>query len=122
MRKKTKKDDGILVSFVDEPASEQVTGSMIYIKTSRHNILVEAGLSQTNNTKNDYLTNNRKFKEFKPKDIDIVYTIHNHSDHFLGIPRLFRDGFNGAVIVPEKSKIIQKIMYEDCVKINDRDV
>lgn len=111
-----------MISFVDEPASEQVTGSMIYIQTSTHNILVEAGLSQTNNLKTDYLTNNRKFKEFKPKEIDIVYTIHNHSDHFLLNPRLFRDGFDGVVIAPEKSKMIQRIMYEDCVKINERDV
>lgn len=121
-KKKKTKNDGIIISFVDEPASEQVTGSMLYIETSNHKILVEAGLSQTNNTKEDYLTNNRKFKEFKPKDIDIIYTIHNHSDHFLEIPRLFRDGFDGVVIAPEKSKMIQKIMYEDCVKINEKDI
>ena len=34
MAKKKVKDDGVFISFVDEPASEQVTGSMIYIKTS----------------------------------------------------------------------------------------
>lgn len=122
MGKKKLKDDGITISFVDEPASEQVTGSMIYISTPNHNILVEAGLSQTNNIKNDYLTNNRKFSEFKPKNIDIIFTEHNHSDHFLLCPRLIRDGFEGAIIVPEKSKMIQKIMYEDCVKINEHDV
>jgi metallo-beta-lactamase family protein len=121
-KKKKLKDDGIVVSFVDEPASEQVTGSMIYIKTSTHNIIVEAGLSQTNNVKEDYLTNNRKFKEFKPKDIDIIFTNHDHADHILGIPRLFRDGCNGAVVIPEKSKMIQKIMYEDCVKINEKEI
>lgn len=111
-----------MISFIDEPASEQVTGSMIYIKTGTHNILVEAGLSQTNILKNDFLTNNRKFREFKPKEIDLVFINHTHSDHFLLIPRLFRDGFNGAVVSPSGTKEIQRIMYEDCVKINERDV
>ena len=120
--KKKDKDSGIVISFVDEPASEQVTGSMIYIKTSTHNILVEAGLSQTSDMKLDYLTNNRKFKEFKPKNIDIVFTEHNHADHVLGIPRLFRDGCDGTVIVPQGSKKIQTLMYEDCVKINAKEV
>lgn len=121
-KKKTKKEDGIRISFVDEPASEQVTGSMIYIETKSHKILVEAGLAQTNDLKNDYLVNNRKFKEFKPKDIDIIFTNHDHADHILGIPRLFRDGCNGAVVVPYNSKRIQALMYEDCCHINERDV
>lgn len=121
-KKKKEDSDGIIVSFIDEPASEQVTGSLILIKTSTHTILVENGLSQTNDMKADYLTNNRKYKEFKPRNVDIVFTCHDHADHFLGIPKLFREGFDGAVIVPQGSKIIQSIMYEDCVKINERDV
>lgn len=121
-KKKKLKDDGIFISFVDEPASEQVTGSMIYIKTNNHNILVEAGCVQSNNVKEDYLTNNRKFKEFKPKNIDIIFLEHSHHDHCNLCPRLVRDGFEGAIIVPENSKIIHKIMYEDCVKINEKDV
>ena len=119
--KKKDKSNGISISFVDDVASEQVTGSLIYIKTNNHNLIIEAGLSQTNNLKNDYLTNNRKFKEFKPKHIDIVFALHNHADHILGIPRLFRDGCEGAVITPTGSKIIQEIMYTDCVHINERD-
>lgn len=122
MAKKKIKDDGVFVSFVDELASEQVTGSLLYISTGTHNIIVEAGLGQTNDRKSDFIDNNRKFKEFKPKDIDIVYTIHNHADHILGIPRLFRDGCEAAVITPNNSKVIQKLMYEDCVKINEKDV
>ena len=119
--KKKNKDDGIYISFVDEPASEQVTGSMLYIRTSSHNILVEAGCVQSNNMKEDYLTNNRKFKEFKPKNIDLIFLEHNHHDHCNLCPRLVRDGFEGAIITPENSKMIQKIMYEDCVKINEKE-
>lgn len=120
--KKKDKNNGISISFVDDVASEQVTGSLLYIKTPHHNLIIEAGLSQTNNLKNDYLTNNRKFREFKPKYIDIIFALHNHADHILGIPRLFRDGCEGAVVTPINSKLIQKIMYEDCIHINERDV
>lgn len=120
-KKKKLKDDGITISFIDEPASEQVTGSMIYISTSTHNILVEAGCVQSNDMKEDYLVNNRKFSEFKPKNIDLIFLEHLHHDHSNLCPRLIRDGFEGAIIVPEKSKVIQKIMYEDCVKINERE-
>ena len=119
--KKKDKSNGISISFVDDVASEQVTGSLIYIKTNNHNLIIEAGLSQTNNLKNDYLTNNRKFKEFKPKHIDIVFALHNHADHILGIPRLFRDGCEGAVVTPTGSKIIQEIMYTDFVLIYEWD-
>ena len=121
-KKKKSRDDGIFISFVDEPASEQVTGSMIYISTSTHNILVEAGCAQSNNVKEDYLVNNRKFSEFKPKNIDLIFLAHNHHDHCNLCPRLIRDGFEGGIITPVNSKKIQQIMYEDCVKINEKDV
>ena len=121
-KKKKSRDDGIFISFVDEPASEHVTGSMIYISTSTHNILVEAGCAQSNNVKEDYLVNNRKFSEFKPKNIDLIFLAHNHHDHCNLCPRLIRDGFEGGIITPVNSKKIQQIMYEDCVKINEKDV
>ena len=57
-----KKKEGIRVSFVDEPASEDVTGSLLYISTPNHNILVDVGLRQTNDKYEDFLVNNRKFK------------------------------------------------------------
>ena len=117
-KKKKSREDGIFISFVDEPASEQVTGSMIYISTSAHNILVEAGCAQSNNIKEDYLVNNRKFSEFKPKNIDLIFLTHNHHDHCNLCPRLIRDGFEGGIITPVNSKKIQQIMYEDCLKIN----
>jgi len=121
-KKKCKEDNEIRVSFIDEPASEQVTGSLLYIETPSHKLIVEAGLCQTNDLKNDFLVNNRKFKEFKPKNVDIIFTCHDHADHILGIPRLFRDGCEGEVITPQNSKVIQSLMYIDCCNINLRDV
>lgn len=117
-----KKDKDIMISFVDEPAAEQVTGSMVYIKTPNHNILVDAGIAQSNDKYDDFLINNRKFKEFKSKNIDLLFITHNHGDHLLLGPKLFRDGCNGGVIMPYGSKSVAKVMLEDGAFINERDI
>ena len=79
-------------------------------------------MHQTNDRYEDYLVNNRKFKEFKVKDIDLVFVTHNHIDHVGLIPKLYRDGFHGATIVSENSKHILKDMTLDSAYINERDV
>ena len=79
-------------------------------------------MHQTNDRYEDYLVNNRKFKEFKAKDIDFVFVTHNHIDHVGLIPKLYRDGFRGATIVSENSKQILKDMILDSAYINERDV
>lgn len=117
-----KKQSNIDISFVDEPASEDVTGSMLYIKTPKHQILLDAGLHQTNDRYEDFLVNNRKFRGFKPKNIDLVFLTHNHADHALLVPKLFKDGCRAQVIVPTQNKNILEIMARDCAEINERDV
>lgn len=117
-----KKQSNIEISFVDSPASEDVTGSMLYIKTPKHQILTDAGLYQTNDRYEDFLVNNRKFREFKPKNIDLLFITHNHADHALLAPKLFKDGCRAKVIVPSQSKNILGIMARDCAEINERDI
>ena len=63
-----KKKRDIKVSFVDEPASEGVTGSGVYIETPNHKILLDYGLAQSNDKYEDFLVNRRKPKEFKVKE------------------------------------------------------
>lgn len=117
-----KNKDNITVSFVDSPSSEDVTGSLIFIKTPNYKILVDCGLHQTNDKYEDFLVNNRKFKEFKPKEIDFVFITHNHGDHSLLVPRLYRDGCQGATIISTGSKQILKDMAYDSAYITERDV
>lgn len=95
---------------------------MIYITTPNYKLLVDCGLHQTNDKTADYLINNRKFKEFKPKDLDFVFITHNHGDHVLLTPRLYRDGFRGATIISAGSKQILKDMAYDSAYITERDV
>lgn len=117
-----KKKKEIKISFVDEPASEDVTGSGVYIETPNHKILLDCGLSQSNDKYEDFLANNRKPKEFKPKDLDLVFVSHLHADHCLGVPKLYKNGFRGGTVIPQGSFGIFKTMAEDSALISERDV
>lgn len=103
-------------------ASEDVTGSMLFIRTPNHKILVDAGLYQTNDRYKDFLVNNRKTKEFKPKEIDLIFFTHNHGDHCLLAPKLYKDGCRANGIISINSKGVLRQMTLDCAKINSRDV
>ncbi len=119
-KKKEKKD--IKISFVDEPASEDVTGSGVLIETPNHKILLDYGLAQSNDRYEDFLVNNRKTKEFKAKEIDLIFVSHLHADHCLKIPKLFKDGCNGGVIVSKGSLGVLKTMATDSALISERDI
>lgn len=117
-----KKKNSIRISFVDSPSSEDVTGSLILITTENYKMLVDCGLHQTNNRYEDFLVNKRKFKEFKPKDIDFIFVTHNHGDHCLLIPRLYKEGCCGATIISEGSIEVLRDMSYDSAFISERDV
>lgn len=119
---RTKKKNSVKISFVDSPSSEDVTGSLIYIHTNNHRILVDCGLHQTNDKYKDFLVNNRKFKEFKPKDIDFVFITHNHGDHVLLLPKLYKEGCRAATIISVGSKQVLKDMAIDSALISERDI
>ena len=116
------KDKGIRISFIDEPASEDVTGSGVLIETPNHKILLDYGLKQSNDKYSDFLVNKRKTKEFKAKDVDLIFLSHQHSDHSLNCPSLYRDGCTGATIVSKGSKCVLKTMAEDSSFISERDI
>lgn len=110
------------MSFVDEPAATGVTGSLVYVETPNHKILLDAGFYQSNDTKEDYDINNRSFKGFKLKQIDTIILSHNHGDHIFLAPVLYNKGCRATTYIPEKSSAILKAMLLDCAYINERDV
>ena len=120
--KKIKEKSGITISFVDEPAAEDVTGSGVLVSTPNYNILLDYGLCQSNDKYEDFLVNNRKDKNIKAKNIDYIFISHNHSDHSLKVPKLFKEGCNGTVIISENSTSTLKIMAEDSARISERDI
>jgi metallo-beta-lactamase family protein len=79
-------------------------------------------LHQTNDKYKDFLINNRKYKEFKPKDIDFVFITHNHGDHCLLLPKLYKEGCRAATIVSSGSKQVLRDMAIDSALINERDI
>lgn len=118
----SKKKDKITVSFIDEPASEDVTGSGVLVSTPNYNILLDYGLTQSNDKYEDFLVNNRRTKEFKAKNIDFVFLSHLHADHCLLTPKLYKEGFRGATIISQHSKGVLTAMATDCAYINERDI
>lgn len=121
MGKKKNKENKIVVSFVDSPSSDGVTGSMIYIKSPNHNLLLDVGINQTSDKLHDYLVNNRKTKEFKPKDIDTIIVSHVHGDHLFLAPTLYARGCRATTFISEKSTGTVSKMLDDCAYINERD-
>ena len=119
---KKKKENNITVSFVDSNSAKDVTGSSILVKTPNHNILLECGLTQTNDKYEDFLVNNRKTKEYKAKDLSLIFICHNHGDHSLLVPKLFRDGCEAGVVMPELNKMVYEKMLIDSANIAERDV
>lgn len=117
-----KKKKDIKISFIDEPASEDVTGSGVYIETPNHKILLDYGLAQSNDKYEDFLVNNRKTKEFKIKELDTVFISHLHADHCLAVPKLYKYGFRGTTIVPSGNLGIYKTMTIDSAYIAERDI
>ena len=110
------------MSFIDEPASDDVTGSGVLVKTPNHTILLDYGLAQSNSKYDDFLINNRKTKEFKAKDVDLIFLSHLHSDHALLCPKLYKDGCRGATVISSGNKRILKTMAEDSCFISERDI
>ena len=100
----------------------KISGSLIFISTPDHKILVDAGLHQTNDRYEDFLVNNRKYREFKAKELDYIFITHTHADHCLLLPKLYKEGCNAQIIISDGSGQIYKDMAEDCAEINERDV
>lgn len=115
-----KNRDKIKISFVG-PAADDVTGSCIWIKTPDRQILLECGLHQScKSTLENYKINNSHF-EFKSKEIDYLFIMHNHADHLCLAPRLYANGCKGQVIMPQGSKQIAEILLRDSANIMQAD-
>lgn len=108
--------DKIQISFLGQSAQE-VTGSMVWVKTPHVEFLIECGLYQSaGDTLEEYKVNNAPFK-FKPRNISYVFGCHCHSDHITRIPLLYKRGMNAPTIMPQGSKPIAKILMEDSARI-----
>lgn len=110
----------IQINFVGEAAND-VTGSCIYIKTPHRQILLECGSFQScGSILENYKINNKCF-DFKPKEIDYVFLMHNHIDHIGLTPKLYKNGSTAQIIAPSGTKSIAEILLRDSAHIMDTD-
>ena len=115
-----KNKDHIKISFVG-PAADNVTGSSIYIKTPNRQILLECGLYQScGSLLDNYKINNKHF-DYKPKEIDYLFVLHNHADHLCASPRLYARGCTAPMIMPQGSYDIAEILLKDSANIMKSD-
>lgn len=115
-----KNKDKIKISFVG-PAADDVTGSCIWIKTPDRQIILECGLHQScRSILENFKINNTHF-EFKPKEVNYLFVMHNHADHLCLAPRLYAKGCTAQMIMPQGSQQIAEILLRDSANIMKMD-
>lgn len=117
MAKNTNK---IRILFCGNNAND-VTGSQVYVETPHRKLLIECGMTQTvGDKKKDWRENSKKF-EFKPKDLDYIFIMHQHIDHGGLLPLVFARGANCPIIAPSRSTMFSEILWRDCAHIIQSD-
>lgn len=109
-----------LINFIGN-SSTDVTGSCHQIKFKNYNILLDAGLIQTNNIVSDYKANRDFVKKVKPREIHYIIISHMHQDHTGLLPPLYAKGCQAHIYIPKGSISIMRIMLNDSVKIMQQD-
>ena len=100
-------------------ATRTVTGSCFWVSTPKCNFLVDCGLFQGHKTLKEL--NYRPFP-FDPSHIDFVLQTHAHIDHAGLLPKLWRSGFTGPVIMTRGTKDLLSFMLPDSGHIQEMDV
>ena len=115
-----KSNNKVIVRCVGKSADE-VTGSMYLIQCETgEQILIDAGLYQSNDLKHDYKVNSRKF-DFKPSEITAVILSHLHIDHVGLTCRLVKEGLQCNIYINYKAVDFLEHMLTDSAKIMARD-
>jgi len=106
---------------VPSPSAEMVAGSMIFVESTNNKFILDCGLHQNPNIRDQFLANTRKLP-FKVKDLDYIFLLHAHADHSLLLPRLVKEGFQGRVITPKGASTLFSIMGKDSAYISQKEV
>ncbi|MGR9114791.1 MAG: MBL fold metallo-hydrolase [Gammaproteobacteria bacterium] len=99
-------------------ATGQVTGSCYLIETSSSRILIDCGMFQGG--RETEKQNQVPFR-FDPREIDAVILSHAHLDHSGLLPKLYKEGFRGDIILTEGSYHLLDLMLNDAASLQVRD-
>ena len=103
------------------PSATNVTGSSYLVECpTGEKILLDHGMFQSCSCIETYRVNKKTY-DFKPKEITAVIVSHAHLDHQGLIPRLYKEGFRGTTYISNESIRFCKPMFEDSVKIFERE-
>ena len=110
------KNEKINIHFLG--AAGTVTGSKYLIDTGDRKILIDCGLFQG---LKELRLKNWEYPPVKVSEIDIVLLTHGHMDHTGYLPRLVKQGFNGAIYGTNPTLDIAKIILNDSAKIQEQE-
>ena len=102
-----------MTSITFAGASGEVTGSSFYVKSDKHNYLVDCGIFQGHNKSG---LNSEPFI-YDPKSIDAVIITHAHMDHIGRLPKLVKDGYNGDIYMTSATAELGKIVLKDAYNV-----
>lgn len=99
-------------------ATGQVTGSCYLLETSAQRILLDCGMFQGGKAADKQ---NQAPFSFNPSEIDAVILSHAHLDHSGLLPKLFKQGFRGNVVLTEGTHHLLELMLNDAASLQQRD-
>lgn len=100
-------------------AAQQVTGSCYLIETDNHRMLLECGIRQGEDKRN-----NKDVPPFAfdPRSIDAVILSHTHLDHSGLVPLLVKEGYEGPIYTTTATQDLLPIMYRDAASLMRSDI
>jgi len=107
----------VQVEFVGAVGGD-VTGSRHVVHTEHARILLDCGLFQ--GRRSETIDRNRDLG-VRPRDIDVTVLSHAHIDHSGALPRLYRQGFRGAIYCTPATRDLCAAMLEDSAAIQAQD-
>ncbi len=100
-------------------AAGEVTGSMHMLRVNDRWVALDCGLFQGRRTESE--EKNRAWP-MPPKEISAVVLSHAHIDHIGRLPRLVKEGFDGAIFCTPATRDLAAVMLADSAYIQVEDV